>query len=95
MFPKFTTKSILESLGKRLVVVFLLDNDKSMSIQSFLKLSPREVLIYSLFTIYLLNPSLPDQFFEKLEFKLSVNSFKSVLVPSDGSETKFVKLVLI
>ena len=95
MFPKFTTKSILESLGKRSVVVFLLDRDKSISIHSFLKLSPREVLISSLFTIFLLNPSLPDQFLEKLEFKFSVNSFKSVLVPSDGSETKFVKLVLI
>ena len=95
MFPKFTTKSILESLGKRLVVVFLLDKDKSMSIHSFLKLSPREVLISSLFTIFLLNPNLPDQFLEKIEFKFNVTSFRSVLVPSNGSETKFVKLVLI
>ena len=36
-----------------------------------------------------------DQFFVKLEFKPSINSFKSAVVPSDGSETKFVRLVLI
>ena len=50
MFPKFTTKSIPESLGKRLVAVFLLDKDKSMSIHSFLKFSPTEAFIFSLLT---------------------------------------------
>ena len=95
MFPKFTTKSILESLGKRLVVVFLLDNERLISMHSFLKLSPNEVFTSSLFTKFLLSPSLPDQFFVKLEFRSSINSFKSAVVPSDGSETKFVRLVLI
>ena len=76
MFPKFITKSILESLGKRLVAVFLLDKDKSISIHSFLNFNPKEALIFSLLTISLLTPILPDQFFVKLEFKSSVNSFK-------------------
>ena len=95
MFPKFITKSILESLGKRLVAVFLLDKDKSISIHSFLNFNPKEALIFSLLTISLLTPIAPDQFFVKLEFKLSVNSFKSAIVPSEGSETKLIKLVLI
>ena len=95
MFPKFTTKSILESLGKRLVAVFLLDKDKSISIHSFLKLKPTEALIFSLLTKFLLNPILPDQFFVKLELILSVNSLRSALVPSEGSEIKFTKLVSI